>query len=62
MMSPLIARNVCWSTPGELGGEANRPGGVERLRLDGIAQLDGATPAGGEGVVGTGPEGSRERA
>ena len=50
MMSPLIARNVS-STPAQLGGEADRPGGVERLRLDGVAQLDGAAPAAGKGVA-----------
>ncbi len=50
--------------PGELGSEADRSGGVERLRLDGVAQLDrAASPVGKGGAEGVReePEGQRDR-
>ena len=39
--SPLTTRNVL-GHPGVLGGEAHGAGGVERLRLDGVLELDAA--------------------
>ena len=61
MTSPLIARNVS-STPALVGGEADRSGGVERLRLDGVAQLDtSATTVGERGAERIGERTERQR-
>ena len=47
---------------GVVGGEADRPGGVERLGLDGVVERDAAAAAVGEGrEERLGPEAERQR-